>query len=46
MTNDFDEEVQHMPEMTDAYQWQGRTIVGSDGEKAITDGLADITEGT
>ncbi len=22
-----------MPEMTDAYQWQGRTIVGSDGEK-------------
>jgi len=22
-----------MPEMTDAYQWQGRTLVGSDGEK-------------
>jgi len=22
-----------MPEMTDAYQWQGRTMVGSDGEK-------------
>jgi uncharacterized protein (TIGR02271 family) len=22
-----------MPEMTDAYQWQGRTIVGSDGDK-------------
>ena len=22
-----------MPEMTDAYEWQGRTMVGSDGEK-------------
>ncbi len=22
-----------MPEMTDAYQWRGRTIVGGDGEK-------------
>jgi uncharacterized protein (TIGR02271 family) len=22
-----------MPEMTDAYQWQGRTMVGSDGDK-------------
>ena len=22
-----------MTEMTDAYQWQGRTMVGSDGEK-------------
>jgi uncharacterized protein (TIGR02271 family) len=22
-----------MPEMTDAYQWQGRTVVGTDGEK-------------
>jgi len=22
-----------MPEMTDAYQWQGRTMLGSDGEK-------------
>ena len=22
-----------MPEMTNAYEWQGRTIVGSDGEK-------------
>ena len=22
-----------MPEMTDAYQWQGRTMVGTDGEK-------------
>ena len=22
-----------MPEMTDAYQWQGRTMIGSDGEK-------------
>jgi uncharacterized protein (TIGR02271 family) len=22
-----------MPEMTDAYQWQGRTMVGADGEK-------------
>ncbi len=22
-----------MPEMTDAYEWQGRTLVGSDGEK-------------
>src|SRR3984957_16999295 len=22
-----------MPEMTDAYQWHGRTMVGSDGEK-------------
>jgi uncharacterized protein (TIGR02271 family) len=25
--------VGEMPEMTDAYQWQGRTMVGSDGEK-------------
>ena len=22
-----------MPDMTDAYQWHGRTMVGSDGEK-------------
>ena len=22
-----------MPEMTEAYEWKGRTIVGSDGEK-------------
>jgi uncharacterized protein (TIGR02271 family) len=28
-----------MPEMTDAYQWQGRTMVGSDGEK-----IGKITE--
>src|SRR5579875_2624689 len=24
---------QAMPDMTDAYQWQGRTMIGSDGEK-------------
>ena len=28
-----------MPEMTDAYQWHGRTMVGSDGEK-----IGKITE--
>ena len=28
-----------MPEMTDAYEWQGRTMVGSDGEK-----IGKITE--
>jgi uncharacterized protein (TIGR02271 family) len=28
-----------MPEMTDAYQWQGRTMIGSDGEK-----IGKITE--
>jgi len=25
-----------MPEMTDAYEWHGRTVVGSDGEKIGT----------
>ena len=36
-----------MPEMTDAYQWQGRTMVGSDGEKIgkITDIYEDPDTG-
>jgi uncharacterized protein (TIGR02271 family) len=36
-----------MPEMTDAYQWQGRTMVGSDGEKIgkITDIYEDPETG-
>src|ERR1700759_2874183 len=36
-----------MPEMTDAYQWHGRTIVGSDGEKIgkITDIYEDPETG-
>ena len=35
------------PEMTDAYQWQGRTIVGSDGDKIgkITDIYEDPQTG-
>ena len=36
-----------MPEMTDAYQWQGRNLVGSDGEKIgkITDIYEDPATG-
>src|SRR6201996_9138754 len=36
-----------MPEMTDAYQWQGRTMVGSDGDKIgkITDVYEDPATG-
>jgi uncharacterized protein (TIGR02271 family) len=36
-----------MPEMTDAYQWQGRTMVGSDGDKIgkITDVYEDPETG-
>ncbi len=36
-----------MPEMTDAYQWQGRTMVGSDGDKLgkITDIYEDPETG-
>jgi uncharacterized protein (TIGR02271 family) len=36
-----------MPEMTDAYQWQGRTMVGSDGDKIgkITDIYEDPETG-
>ena len=36
-----------MPEMTDAYQWHGRTIIGSDGEKIgkITDIYEDPATG-
>jgi uncharacterized protein (TIGR02271 family) len=36
-----------MPEMTDAYQWHGRTMVGSDGEKIgkITDIYEDPATG-
>ena len=36
-----------MPEMTDAYEWQGRTMVGSDGEKIgkITDIYEDPDTG-
>jgi uncharacterized protein (TIGR02271 family) len=36
-----------MPEMTDAYQWQGRTMLGSDGEKIgkITDIYEDPDTG-
>jgi uncharacterized protein (TIGR02271 family) len=36
-----------LPEMTDAYEWQGRTMVGSDGEKIgkITDVYEDPETG-
>ncbi len=36
-----------MPEMTDAYEWQGRTMLGSDGEKIgkITDVYEDPETG-